>query len=64
MKGRFRLDIRKKIFTVRVVRHWHRLPREVLDALSLKTSKVRLDGALSTGSSCRCPCPLQESYTR
>ena len=33
--------------TIREVRHWHRLPREVLDALSLETFKVRLDGALS-----------------
>jgi len=33
---------------IRIVRHWHRLPREVVDAPSLETLKVRPDGALST----------------
>ncbi|KFW01656.1 hypothetical protein N327_11723, partial [Fulmarus glacialis] len=46
--GRFRLAIRKKFFTVRVVKHWNRLPREVIDAPSLETIKVRLDRALSS----------------
>ncbi|KFR01048.1 hypothetical protein Y956_01783, partial [Nipponia nippon] len=46
-EGRFKLDIRKKFFTVRVVKHWHRLPREVVDAPSLAVFKARLDGALS-----------------
>jgi len=46
-EGRFRLDIRKTFFKMRVVKHWHRLPREVVDAPSLEVCKLRLDGALS-----------------
>ncbi|KFZ64638.1 hypothetical protein N321_03496, partial [Antrostomus carolinensis] len=46
-EGRFRLYIRKKFFSVRVVRHWNRLLKEAVDAPSLETFKVRLDGALS-----------------
>jgi len=46
-EGRFRLDIRKNYFTMRVVKHWNRLPREAVAALSLAVFKARLDGALS-----------------
>ncbi|KFQ75463.1 hypothetical protein N335_09721, partial [Phaethon lepturus] len=46
-EGRFRLDRRKKRFTMRVVNHWHRLPREVVAAPTLETFQVRLDGSLS-----------------
>ncbi|KFW71293.1 hypothetical protein AS28_04841, partial [Pygoscelis adeliae] len=46
-EGRLRLDTRKKSFTVQVVRHWNRLPREAVDAPSLEVFKARLDGALS-----------------
>ncbi|KFQ75970.1 hypothetical protein N335_13986, partial [Phaethon lepturus] len=46
-EGRFRLDLRKKFFTMRVVKHCHGLPRLVVDAPSLETFQVRLDRALS-----------------
>ncbi|GAB0178210.1 hypothetical protein GRJ2_000286300 [Grus japonensis] len=44
-EGRFTLDVRKKLFTVRVV-NWNRLPREAVASPSLEVFKARLDGAL------------------
>lgn len=44
---RFRVDIRKKFFTMRMVRHCKRLPRDIVDALSLVLLKVKLNQALS-----------------
>jgi len=43
-EGRFRLETGNKFFTVRVVRHWHRLLSEVVDAASVAAFSARLDG--------------------
>jgi len=40
------LDITNNFFSVRVVRQWHRLPREVVKSLSLEAFKSRVDVAL------------------
>jgi len=46
-EGRFRLDIRKKCFTARELKHWNGLPREVVQAPSLEAFKARFYRALS-----------------
>ena len=53
---RFRLDIRRKFLTQRVVMHWNRLLKEVVDAPSLKAFKARMDVALAAWSSGWRPC--------
>lgn len=46
-EGRFRLDIKIKSFAMRVVKHGNTLHKEMVDASSQETIKIRLDGDVS-----------------
>ena len=46
------MDLRMKFFPERLVRHWNRLPKEVVDAASLEAFKARLDVALGNLVQC------------
>ena len=43
---RYRTDIRKKLFTMSMMGHWNRLPREAVNVLSLELFKARVGEAL------------------
>jgi len=59
------IEIRdKEEILCRVVRPWHRLPREAVAAPSLAVLKARLDGALSTLGWWKGHCPRQGVGTR
>ena len=40
--------LRRKFFTQRVVMHWNKLPKDVVDAPSLEAFEARLDVALGS----------------
>uniref|UniRef100_A0A803W0L9 Acrosin n=1 Tax=Ficedula albicollis TaxID=59894 RepID=A0A803W0L9_FICAL len=57
-ESRFGIDMRKKFWTVREVRHRHGLPREAMAAPSLEMFKAQLDGALSSQVWCEMSLPV------
>jgi len=43
---KFCLNMRKNLFTLRVTKHWNRLPRKVVESPSLEILKIHLDEVL------------------
>lgn len=56
-------DSRKKFFTQKAVRHCNRLPREVLDTLTLEAFKASLDELRGASAGGWQPCPQHEVGT-
>lgn len=63
MRVGFRLNIRKKFFTVSMVRHWNSLTREVVNASSPGVFKASLDESLSFSGRCLCSRQGHWNYT-
>jgi len=42
-QGRFRLDVRRNFFTKRFIKHWNRMPSEVIESPSMKVCERRVD---------------------
>lgn len=63
-QGRFRLDIRWKIFTKRVARHWSRVPKAVLESPSLKMFQRSMQLLLGTMSPTKAPEKREKNLQR